>query len=377
MLFKHVSFIFGRIPRYKPLCLVLLAAVGVLGGCRSVPREQLTSYVQTFDTARLCGEEIIADYGRVKREHDVRRQLTALPTTGDALDLPEELTRWQSSADVAAAADTDGVALRYSAWQAIAEYNDTLVAYANGASEARISAALTNLGGTLTHLAGVAGSINPALVALQPVLTKVVAALDEQVRAQRFADALGAAKPAIHGIINIFKDDLAHLFAIRLALLQSDLGPMKMDLADASTAFSQRMQELDVAAFAVPDGLVPELISQFRALAVAKAYPDLIPTGSANGKKADPELAVLNTMLAAVASRQEAHDKSMARAVVELKDFRALIDLYSSLLVKLSAQLDDVASAATKKVPLNNDRLAEIARLALDTRAALRALRRP
>lgn len=208
----------------------LAAILILLGACAGPPPvREIRVYDAAFDRARSAGEAVLDEAASAVAE----KEQTERERRGEGGGLyPESFDPESASLDAEMAAP-DVIRVRYLALQTIADYNEALLALAEGRKLGQVQGRVAALGQTveaLLPLIGLAGGPLPGLAigGLQSAITAAETAR-ERVAVER---AILAAHPDVDGIIAALIADTPDLYALLRTRRELELDAIDREMGD-------------------------------------------------------------------------------------------------------------------------------------------------
>ena len=248
--------------------MTLLIFASALAGCTQIPVREFTSYKETFNRARMAGEEVLIDYGAALHEKDrideqKRAELLADKGAEGAQEASQSISSipFDPIVNVRSISKIDVIGVRMQAWEVVARYNDALTALAEGKSAAELTATVEGLANSLANfpigeVAEAVGSLAPWLGSLKTL----VAAAETQRSRRKFLEAVTMGAPLIHGtkpvktpvdyckskkrflenvgFIGLLKADASDFYCLRLSLHLSAKSAITDPASDLARQFN-------------------------------------------------------------------------------------------------------------------------------------------
>lgn len=189
------------------------AALLLAAACTPVPKVELTAYVDAFGKTEAAIEQALVDMDaaeavvkeiKARREAEKNDSGANTPTAGTI----------QTTIDLrpAAAEPESQSAKRRRALEVVARFNATMVALAEGRSDAEVRASTEGLVGNLQALGSLANIAVPGSQVVIGSLSTAIAALEKARNRQQFMDAMRVAAPIIDQILVLFREDAEDVF---------------------------------------------------------------------------------------------------------------------------------------------------------------------
>ena len=190
----------------------VLICVLVLGtaSCAEIPTAELTAYKQAFGSARQSAETVIADYRNALQE------ASAIAPRSAASPFPEV---FEPESFLSGDARDANVASRLRALEVLGQYNNVLVALAEGKSEEEVRGAVGAFSSSLSTLVATFGSSVPALSAITRIAQTIAGLVENARRREEFRRIVDEGAPVVRQIIDeVFIPDTRDFYEVRAAL---------------------------------------------------------------------------------------------------------------------------------------------------------------
>lgn len=358
----------------------LLACVTLLvTGCAASleTRRSLTGYVQAMDQVEQSADMFLTDFSSGLK---VQRELQRVAGTGSALvsaEYPATFTppgdprATQTEAEKAVSATRQAVVV-------VHQYNDALIALAEGRSEEEIRARTTAFGGTLQSLATIAGTALPGLGAFAAIGPKIIKLAQDAVNRKQLEAAVNAGRGPVGEILKILEDQTSDMY--RLSVVGTKQGQEKLgdNIQRAALALKPLMERYaPPSAPALIDKMVElqaELGNLGRKTGTLGSMPIPIPFTNTSGKPTydTPADATTEVFMQAMRTSAGKYEELIAKQ----NAYYQLMDKYVITLRRTGDALDLVAKSLAMPVDLRAeaDRLLKVA---FDLRDAMSTYRNP
>jgi hypothetical protein len=387
----------------------------LVAGCTTVPAKDFAAYKEAFGAARSAGEEVLLDYSAALEQRDrLAAEVSAAELQDEAASLKrdvEELREERESADrfrftvqqfVAAESAEDDVAVRMRAWQVVEAYNDALTALAEGRPASEVGSAVDGLLQAIGSLP--IDAVQAALKTFAPFapdVKQVLALVQKEMAARRFARAVRAASPLIKGFLRLLLSDADNFYNVRFGLyereynaryasariLQKNLSVLLVSFIPSPSSGSQTAPEAAATTVpvTVPVNLPPtrltmredsargdqELIQQVNADLLKfsgwrrdnlLATPNR-PTGARREPAAQTQLMELAIEVRNLAEQAKAADARMLA-------YKQVVTNYVRLVLQLEVSVDGLLKSVDE-APRSTPPIADLLRVVLNVRRSL------
>jgi hypothetical protein len=269
-----------RIRTSPGTALAIILLMCLFAGCVSVPTSEFNSYLNSFNSAKSTAQDFIL------------QAKVAAETVANSPDNPARPNeRVEKLNERRVALDT-----RLAALDLISEYNNILVALAEGSDPKAIEGqiegfrdALSSFG--FSKLASLGSKASPYTAAI----AEAVRLIDDQIKKQKFKQAVEAGQKPIIGVLEILQEDADNIHEIEAQLIQ-----LKRDLEETQLRKTQiRLKNLVATYQSSPD--LDQIISRYEETLATLTDSPLAqnkinnPAGAAMATAAD--LAILQSLL--------------------------------------------------------------------------------
>lgn len=228
----------GRILKWIDWGFVATAAVVlsmVVSACVTVPAANFQSYLDSYSRVRITTQDMFLS-AKSLAEAESRDATSTDPADVRVRKLKER----QEDADA-----------RLAMLQVISEYNDVLVALAQGTNPKAVQGDMESIASGLQSLSS--RSLSTAIGSWLPfagIASQAVALIDDALKKQKFQEAVAAAQNPVYQIIGILKSDADELQIIgegRLSLEQLKLFGQQTQLRQRALALANMLKSSDPA----------------------------------------------------------------------------------------------------------------------------------
>ena len=325
----------------------LIAALGLVllaTACAEIPQQELGTYVEAYGQARSATEQVLTDLIAAREEIKANQAAAA------AAKAPVRRGVYVPPTERSGASGPDAIGSRLAALALVSQYNDILVAIAEGKRVAVLQAKVQGAAQVATELLSLAGASFPGVGALTGLLQTIASEAQKYKDRKDFADAVRAGAPLVKDILQFFIQDTPLIVAVHEGVWDAEGAPLR-NQADriARSIFAEVRQSAPPPAGspeqkklgAIESHLTEEL-SKIRPGAVTLQPAGRTPLTMATLEGMDADLGSLDMAVAAYLENQR---KSPA--------LRALMDKYVDTLAATQAALDNVAKALDRPVDIS------------------------
>ena len=182
--------------------IALLTCLSVLaGGCAVTQqtRQSLASYVQASDQIQLTANELLTDYSNRSKAQLDRKRLSAVPVQA-AQEYPDKFYP-QGDPKLVLTAEEKSVAQTRQALAVIREYNDMLVALAEGRSDREVREQTEAFGGALQSLVSIVGATIPGLAAFTQIGPTIIKLAQDAANREQLIQAVSQGRGPVDSIL--------------------------------------------------------------------------------------------------------------------------------------------------------------------------------
>lgn len=315
------------------LAVVLLCG---LSGCSGIPKAELQSYVRSFDAARNAAEEYMLT-GKA-----LVRQVAEHPENQMGARQREEV-RDQRLRDLDA---------RLAALAVIAEYNDTLVALAEGKNAATIEAGLRGFLDALSQFQFLASSTASFMPYIAPI-SIALEVIENLIRQRQFVEAVNKGQPIVQDLLRILRADVQAIVDIDEQVTEFDRDRLRTAFEDAMFGYEALANSVTID-FTTDAGKEVEAardaINALAAGAMRPAANAAIPMIALDATNGGPEVdpgvsAMLRQLQREAESAAAAHEQVGRVLSAKLDAGRAVEGLFDTTAAALRAVREGIPAA--------------------------------
>lgn len=329
--------------------VLILTTVVVISACSEIPKKDMQSYVVAYGQAKDAAEEVMIELS-VARETIKKYQAKQAEAAAAARD-----TRRVAYVPPVRGARTNGengIAARLAALSVIDQYNQLLVAIAEGKNQDRIKEQVTTIANVAGKVAQLAGAAIPGLPALTGLLQTLAGEYQKYRDRKLFAQKLRDGTPYVKQILDFLIDDTPTIVNVHegiwdiadaklrrrpTSIARQILAKVRIHKVPPAGTLLKRAQAQEKDASESLSGFSGEKIT-FKWSNTADASP--------------PNATFLNELEAAVASMKEAISAYTVHQE-KYESLRALMDHYTTLLKQTIDSIDAVAMALDKPIDMS------------------------
>ena len=325
-------------------CVVLLAA-----GCAVTEetRRSLAGYAQAMGQVELSANEILTDFSNGRKvQEELKRvagaeQGPAPPEYPAKFVPPRDLSAPRGEADKALARARQALAV-------IRQYNDALVALAEGHSEQEVRARAMEFGGALETLVSIAGASIPGLGAFTAVGPKIIKLAEDAANRKQLEQAVKDGREPVGIILTALEAQTSPMYGLSVVGTKQGQEKLQDDIQRAAlvlkASIARHGPPIDTKLAGEMAALQAQLGEIGAKTGVLSAMP--IPLPYTNGKpaynsRAHAEIKIfMYSMRAAaqqyveLAAKQNAYYNLMNKYVAALGQTRRSLDLVAESLAK-------------------------------------------
>jgi hypothetical protein len=315
--------------------LGILALPAMLVACAGVPKQELDSYVSSFNTAKTTTQDII-----LKAKNSAEK-------ANDGSNVGKQQL----------AQRTKALDARLAAIDLIAKYNDILVRLASGTDPAAVKVSFEDLSTNLKSF-GV-GQLSSLVAQATPyfgIISNAVALIDNAIKAQKFDEAVAAAQEPIRAIIAILHEDADSLGEIQSQLLAMRQDPESDQLLSLYFKFVALSNSLNVDADV--NKAISELNVAWTTLKIesSKRPSPAVPVTSGGRAATAADKAVLQTIVSQTAARVTTYNQigDQINAQEKVTDaYKSVLDATASAFVNLNIAIQKKQQVAPISFAIN------------------------
>ena len=321
-------------------CVLLLT---IISACSEVPQQELTTYVDAYNQARSASEQVLTDlvasrekikaYQAEKAAHE-----TQLVTTRGEYVPPTKR---------ASGSGPDAIAVRLAALALVSQYNNILVAIAEGKRVEALQAKVQGAADTATKLLSLAGTATPGAGALTGLLQMIAAEAQKYADREAFAEAIKNGAPLVNQIVQFLIDETSLIVQVHEGVWDAESAPLRGQasrvvrsiLAEAKQYGPPASGSPEETRVAMIETILTKQLTQIQARAVRLSFDGEAPVTAQELGRLEAGLPQVET---AVRAFVENRQKSPA--------LRALMDQYVNTLSTTQKALDCVSLALDRPV---------------------------
>jgi hypothetical protein len=354
------------------LCTLLLT-----GGCAVTQetRQSLAGYVQAMGEVERSANMFVSDFANAAKVQD---ELKRVAGTASAPRVEEEYPtefKLPATAAVPQTPEEKAVAATRQALAVVHQYNDALVALAEGHSEQEVKQRTTAFGDALQSLIPLAEAV-PGLSAITGIAAKVIMLAQNAANKQQLKEAVVQGREPVNTILSVLEQQTPALYRASVVVTKQAQDTPKANIRRASHALKAMLAQRGPAT----DGNVGTKWTDAQAQLAeigARTHTTLAMPGAqpfTGGRPAYDEAAHAETQV--FVQSMDMHAQRYVELVAKQKAYYELMVKYVATLREAGQGLDLVAESLSRPVDLR----AEVARLlqvAFDLRDAVSAYRHP
>lgn len=203
------------------VCFTILFSI--LSACAGIPKQELSTYVSAYNQTRLAAEQVLTDLvasqEKIKTYHKEEDARNSQPTKNRAEYVPPNKR--------GTGAGPDAIAVRLAALALVSQYNDLLVAIAEGKRVEILQANLQVSANTAMHLLSLAGTTIPGADALTGLLRTAAAAAQKYVDRQAFVKVIGEGAPLVKQILQFLIDETPLIVQVHEGIWDAESAPLR------------------------------------------------------------------------------------------------------------------------------------------------------
>jgi hypothetical protein len=317
----------------RALCISALLAM--LVACAGVPKQELDSYVSSFNTARSTTQDIILN----------------------AKNSAEKANDGSNVGKQQLAQRTKALDARLAAVDLIDKYNSILVKLASGSDPAAVKGSLEGLSANLKSF-GVAqfSSFAAQVTPYFGIISSAIALIDDAIKAEKFNEAVAAAQAPIQAIIDILREDADSLDEIQSQFLAMKQDPERDQLLSLYFKFLALSNSLN--ADADVSKAISDLNVAWTTLTIepSKRPSPVVPATSGGRAATAADKALLQTIVSQTVARVTTHnqigDQINAQAKV-MDAYKSVLDATASAFVALNIAIQKKQEVAPISFAVN------------------------
>ena len=186
--------------RRLALCALLLA---VISACAEVPQQELSIYVDAYNQARSSSEQVLIDLVASREKIRAYHAEKAARETQPAVTLGDYVPPTKRESGFG----PDAITVRLAALALVSQYNDILVAIAEGKKVGALQAKVQGAAVTATRLLSLAGTTIPGAGGLTGLLQTIASVAQKYADRQAFAEAIKEGAPLVKQIVQFLIDE--------------------------------------------------------------------------------------------------------------------------------------------------------------------------
>lgn len=368
----------GRAVWYRVLSVTwVLGALLVAGGCAVTQetRQSLSGYVQAMAEVERSAGVFVSDFANAAKVQDELRRVAGTVIATRPEEYPTVFNLPVSVSAVPQTPEEKAVAATRQALAIVHQYNDALVALAEGHAEQDVKQRTMALGDALISLVPLADAL-PGLSGITGIGGKIIALAQNAANKQQLKEAVAHGREPVNTILSVLEQQTPGLYRLSVAVTRQAQDTPKNHIRRASealkTLLAQRGPPTDVnvaTKWATAQGQLAEIGTRTR---TAAAMPSTQPF--TNGRPSYDEAAHAETEV--FVQSMEMHAQRYSDLVAKQRAYYELMVAYVATLREARQGLDLVAESLYRPVDLR----AEVARLlnvAFELRDAVSAYRHP
>lgn len=370
-----------RCQRFASKAVLACCAALLMAGCAVTQetKQSLAAYVQAMAQVEASANRQLDDFAQTLRLQD---QLAEPDEAGSAAvrrPAPEYPDEFIVGAPKAGAAETEGqrrIAATREALKVVHQYNDALVALAEGHSEAEIRSRATRFGSSLTSLASLFGQAIPGLGPLLQIGPKILKLAQDAANREQLKQAVEQGSEPVGTILEVLEAQLPAMYKASLVIPARARDDARQGMVavggSVRTLIGQFSAPADLALAARISAAQEQLSQAGRQTRTADKLP--LPLPFAAGKP--PYTAATQRELEVLLQAAQANADKYATAVARQNAYFDLMGKYAALLRQARASMAAVAASLSKPVDLR-DEIDRLLTTAFDLRDAAAAYRHP
>lgn len=321
-------------------CALVMAGISA---CAEVPQRELAIYVDAYNQARSSSEQVLTDLVASREKIIAYRAEEAarharLPVTRGEYVPP---TKRKSGSG------PDAIAVRLAALALVSQYNDILVAIAEGQKMEAIQAKVEGAAVSATKLLSLASTTIPGAGALTDLLKTVSSVAQKYADRQAFAEAIKAGVPMVKSILQFLIDETPLIVQVHEGVWDAESAPLRGQVFRIARSIRDEAKLHGPPASGSPEeGQVAEIeLSITRQLVLVQPGEFRLSFDGATPITSDA-LAQLKTGLPQVEAATRAYLENQKKSPA----LRALMDEYVNTLSVTQVALDNVSVALERTV---------------------------
>jgi hypothetical protein len=357
--------------------LLLVFAVCVAAGCATTQetRQSLAAYVKAMDEVEQSANMFLTDFAdelRVQKELarvGGAESVTSRPPYPATFVPPPDPNVPQTEFDKALMRNRQALLV-------IRQYNNALVALAEGHSEQEVRARTSELGAGMQTLATIVGASIPGLSLLVDIAPKVIKLAQDAHNREQLAKAVAEGRPAVIAILKHLESETPRMY--RLSVVATSQAESKLQeniqrTADALKGFIPRhgppTDAAMVGRMATFQGELGEIERNTRMQGVMP-----IPLPYTNGRPAFDAAAAAEGDIFMQSLRASA--QKYVELIAKQNAYHDLLTKYVLAIRQTQNSLNQVADSLTKPVDLRAE-AAQLLKVSFELRDAISAYRNP
>lgn len=354
------------------LCTLLLT-----GGCAVTPetRQSLAGYVQAMGEVERSANLFVSDFANaVKVQDELKRVAGAAPAAPQPEEYPTEF-KLPARAAVPQTPEEKAVAATRQALAVVHQYNDALVALAEGHSEQEVRRRTSAFGDALQSLIPLADAL-PGLSAITGIAAKVITLAQSAANKQQMTEAVAQGREPVNNILSVLEEQTPSLYRVSVTATKQAQDTPKDNIRRASyaleTMLAQRGPPTDGNVAMKWTAAQAQLAEIGVRTHTTRAMPSTQPFTI--GRPAYDDAADAETQI--FVQSMDMHARRYVELVAKQKAYYELMVKYVAMLREARQGLNLVAEGLNRPVDLR----AEVARLlhvAFDLRDSVSAYRHP
>ncbi len=333
--------------------VALLASVVLFAGCAVTreTRQSLAGYVQAMDQVELSANLFLTDFSNgLKAQEDFKRGAGSgeVPVR---VEYPSEFVP-PGDLGVLQTEPEKAVARTRQALVVIRQYNDALVALAEGHSEQEVRARVVEFGGALGKLASIVGSSIPGLGEFTALGPQIIKLAQDAANREQFIQAVNAGRKPVGDILMDLEDQTPAMYRVSLVGTKQGQTKVQNDIRRAASTLKALIARhgppIDADLARKVAALQAELGDIGKRTQTLGAMP--IPFPYTNGRPPFDTTAHAETEIFVQALRASA--QQYAELVARQSAYYDLLNKYVAMLRQTRSSLDLMAASLAKPVDL-------------------------
>ncbi|CAB1080272.1 hypothetical protein JY97_05075 [Alkalispirochaeta odontotermitis] len=334
-------------PRRSLATATILGLLVLAMGCAltQATRQSLTTYTRAMDEVQESANFFLTDYANLVK---FRKQLEAGGDEKTARAKPEFPSEFILPQNPGAPTTKAEKAIQESreALEVIRQYNDALVALAEGRPEAEIKAQINQFGGALQTLASIGGTVVPGIEQFSDIATKIIKLAQDADNREQFKKAVKEGQKPVNNILTALEKQTSPIYraSVPRAKSRQDVAKdnirlvgfeIKPFLADFSPptdpGLSNEMAEFraEIVAIGTRTKTIPPLPDTFP---FQSGKPEYDNAAHANMNIFMQVLRVNDALYTQIVTRQNAYYNLMVKYVALLRQTRRSLTILSDSL---------------------------------------------